>query len=30
MQLKKRRIDELQAKDQMDGKLFGIPMGIKR
>ncbi len=22
-------MDELQAKDQMDGKLFGIPMGIK-
>ena len=30
MQLKAQELDELQAKDQMDGKLFGIPMGIKR
>ena len=26
---KAEELDELQAKDQMDGKLFGIPMGIK-
>ena len=26
---KAQELDELQAKDQMDGKLFGIPMGIK-
>ena len=26
---KAKELDELQAKDQMDGKLFGIPMGIK-
>ncbi len=24
---KAQELDELQAKDQMDGKLFGIPMG---
>ncbi|UXV41589.1 Asp-tRNA(Asn)/Glu-tRNA(Gln) amidotransferase subunit GatA [Staphylococcus simulans] len=26
---KAEELDELQAKDQMEGKLFGIPMGIK-
>ena len=26
---KAQELDELQAKDQMDGKLFGIPMGVK-
>ncbi|WP_336821933.1 Asp-tRNA(Asn)/Glu-tRNA(Gln) amidotransferase subunit GatA [Staphylococcus capitis] len=26
---KAEELDNLQAKDQMDGKLFGIPMGIK-
>lgn len=26
---KAKELDELQAKDQMEGKLFGIPMGIK-
>ena len=26
---KAQELDELQAKDQMEGKLFGIPMGIK-
>ncbi|MGV3042368.1 Asp-tRNA(Asn)/Glu-tRNA(Gln) amidotransferase subunit GatA [Staphylococcus rostri] len=26
---KAAELDELQAKDEMDGKLFGIPMGIK-
>ena len=29
MLLKSEKLDELQAKGQMEGKLFGIPMGIK-